>query len=541
VAFPIRRLVWITAAATLGLFVGCVGGSVRHLVPRSADYPFLAERSPLPHHVPQYSGGLSLRYAMVHDVLHERLPKHGPAHYRERNRLTQQKLAALPPDDPAAFPLADDLAAGLERLGRPDDAVKVMRDKLARQQARGLTGRDLYTSYANLGTFLVHANAPKALAGDPAARERFREGVELVRKSVEVNPEAHFGRERWQVAIAEFLLAAMDRPDLLRTFDCLGDRLDLGIEQILDREANWIDTGYGRATDAEFSQDRVMYEVPGFFDPATDPADPARWGELSPVRRHVTKVGAEQGWDAVPVPSHRKPVPFDEPVLGIIGMWRQGGGASPHFALALGEVMLRAGQRHIAWAAFERASRLADRYWSEPSLREFLREHCRKRQADIERTLSHTPPADAHRPAWQNVSPPLSAAEVADLRPRFEAELAFGEGYQRAYQQYEEQRIAAGVPIDDPHFFDGFHAGREAIASPVGAEEWFVWVPRSKISEYAAGRRWAWGMFGAGLAAILAAGLLRWRTGRADGEPKTPSPVQPGEGTEPGVGSVSRS
>jgi hypothetical protein len=48
-------------------------------------------------------------------------------------------------------------------------------------------------------------------------------------------------------------------------------------------------------------------------------------------------------------------------------------------------------------------------------------------------------------------------------------------------------------------------------------------------------------MFGAGLAAILAAGLLRWRTGRADGEPKTPSPVQPGEGTEPGVGSVSRS
>jgi hypothetical protein len=534
VAVRIRRFIWIAAAATLGLLAGCVGGSVRHLVPRPADYPFLAERVPLPHHVPQYAGGLSLRYAMVHDVIHERLPKHGTAHYRERNRVTTEKLAALAPQDPATFPLADDLASGLERLGRPDDAVAVMRDKLARQRAKGLSGRDLYTSYANLGTFLVHANAQKALTGDPAAKERFGEGVELVRKSVEVNPEAHFGRERWQVAIAEFLLAAMDDPGLLRTFDCLGNRLDLGIEEMLNREANWTDTGYGRATSAEFSQGKVVHEVPGLFEAGADPADPARWAELSPVRRHVTKVGAERGWDAVPVPSHRQPVPFDEPVLGVIGMWRQGGGANPHFALALGEVMLRAGQRHLAWTAYERALRLADRYWPDPAAREFLREHCRKRQADIERTLAHPAPADAHRPAWQNVSPPLSPDEVADLRPRFEAELAHGEGYQRAYQQYEEQRIAAGVPIDDPHFFDGFHAARQPIASPVGPEEWFVWVPRSRISEYAAGRRWAWGAFGAGLAAILAAGLVRWRSGRAAGESATHSPTPRGEGTEAG-------
>lgn len=518
-----RRLAGITAAAALGLLAGCVGGSVRHILPGSADYPFLAERVPLPHHVPQFAGGLSLRYAMVQDVIHERFPRHGPAHYRERNRLTQERLAALDPQEPAAFPLADDLAAGLERLGRPDEAVAVMRAKLTRQRAKGLTGRDLYTSSANLGTFLIHASAGRALSGDPAARERFREGVELVRKSVEVNPEAHFGRERWQVAIAEFLLAAMDKPDLLRTFDCLGNRLDLDIERILNREANWIDTGYGRATSAEFSQGRAVREVPAFFEPGADPADPARWAELSPVRRHVTRVGAEHGWDAVAVPSHRQPAPFDEPVLGVIGMWRQGGGANPHFALALGEVMLRVGQRHVAWAAFERAHRMADRYWPDPPLREFLRDHCRKRQADVERTLAHPVPAEANRPAWQNVSPPLSAAEVADLRPRFEAELAFGEGYQRAYQQYEEQRIAAGVPIDDPHFFDTFHAGREPVASPVGPEEWFVWVPRSRISEYAAGRRWAWGAFGAGLAAILAAGLIRWWAGRAAGGSRTPS------------------
>jgi hypothetical protein len=75
------------------------------------------------------------------------------------------------------------------------------------------------------------------------ARKSYREGVALIRKSVAVNPEAHFGREQWQTAIAEFLLAALDDPALLTTYDCLGNRLDLRIEDILNREANWTDTG----------------------------------------------------------------------------------------------------------------------------------------------------------------------------------------------------------------------------------------------------------------------------------------------------------
>jgi hypothetical protein len=516
VALRPRRLTWIAIAAAVGLLGGCVLGSVPHLFQRQANYPFLAERLPLPHHVPQYAGGLSLRFAMVHDVIHERFPKHGPAHYRERNRLTRERLATLPPDDPATFPLADDLAAGLERLGQPDEAVVVMRDKLKRQQAKGLSGRDLYTSYANLGTFQTHASFPKAVTGDAAAKERSREGVELVKKSVEVNPEAHFGRERWQAAIAEFLLAATADPSLLRTFDCLGNRLDLNSFEILNRDVTAYGTDYGWATDRSFAMASADSSPPAYFEPGTDPADPARWAELSPVRGYITAVGAEKGWDAVAVPSHRNRVQFDEPVLGIIGMWRQGGGASPHFALALGEVMLRVGQRHIAWSAFERAYRLANRYWPDPALQAFLRDHCRKRQSEIEESL-HTPPRNPRQWVSQDAQPLLSSEEVAELRPRFEAELAHGEGYQRAYQEYEEKRIATGASISDEHFFDAFHAGREPIASPVGPEEQFVWVPRQKMRAYAAERRWAWGMFGAGLAALLTAVLLRWRPGPTTG------------------------
>jgi hypothetical protein len=506
----IRRLVLTTLAALAGWVVGWLAGAMGHLIPDPGKYPFLAESRFLPHHVSRFAGGVSFRFAMANDVIHERFSRHGAAYYRERNRLTKKNLEALAAADPRRFPLLDDLGAGLERLGRSDEAVTVMREKLARQQASGLRGRELYTSYANLGTFLIHGSFKGAMAGERAAKERFREGIALVRQSVVVNPEAHFGREAWQAAIAEFLLASMEKPSLLSTFDCLGNRLDLPIEEILNRETNWISTGYGRPTDAAFSQGKADNEVPEFFlNQSLD--DPARWVAVSPIRQHITKVGAERGWEDVAVPSHRTPVPFDEPVLGIIGMWRQGGGANPHFALALGETMLRVGQRYIAWSAFERASRMADRFSADPSVQDFLRQHCRKRQQQIEETLVFADPGSPHTTPWQNVSPPLPKEAIPGLLPSFEKELALGQGFQKEYQNYEAERIKAGVSIEDEHFYDPFSKGRKPIASSSGLEELFARVPRARMNEYLASRRRAWGIFGAGLAALAAAAFLSRR------------------------------
>ncbi len=490
----VGRLVVVALAAGAGAFVGLIYAALASTSPRFLYPSSATEYYPLPHHVPKYPGGLSLRFAMAHDVIHERFARHGPAHYRERNRLTREKLAALAADDPAAFPLADDLAAGLERLGKSDEAIRVMRDKLARQQAKGLNGRDLYTTYANLGTFLIHGHFGKAVAGDPAARDRLREGLGFVRQSIAVNPEAHFGREQWQAVAVEFLLAAMDDPSVLKKFDLLGNWLDAEAGD----QAPWgftVDSGddYGRPADHEFRSDwHVLGRLAEYARSGARADDPDRWEEIHWLRDYITKVGAERTeWKSLPIPSHRTRVPFDEPVLGVIGMWRQGGGANPHFALCLGEVMLRVGQRYIAWTAYERAARMADRFWPDPALQQFLRDHCKKRQGEIEATL----PAD----------------EVARLRPRFEEELAYGERYQREYQEYEARRIAAGVPIADEHFYDEFHAGREPIASVPGPEEWFATVPPNRRTGYDVWRFWAYAVFGAGLSAAGAAGLF-WLT-----------------------------
>ncbi|MEO2090529.1 MAG: hypothetical protein ABGY75_13675 [Gemmataceae bacterium] len=324
------RIVWTAFVAGLAFFPGCFGGAflASRLDPPSAP----GKTVPLPHHVPKSPDAVAFRFAMAHDVIHERYPKHSPAFYRERERLARAKLATLPEDSDEAFDLIDDIGAGLDRLGKPAEAVPLLRRKLVLQEKRGLSGLQLYTTYANLGTFIVHANMKAAMGGNAAAKASVKEGLGLVEKSIAVNPNAHFGRETWQLAIGQFLLTAIDEPELLTTFDCIGDRLD-----------------------REFSAE--MFGAARYHD-SDQKARPYNTGYLSmgaeylSHMRYVATTGAETGWPADRVPSHQKPVYFDEPMLGIIGMWRQGGGPSPHFALCVGEVMLRVGQRRIAWTAF---------------------------------------------------------------------------------------------------------------------------------------------------------------------------------------------
>src|SRR5438045_1334504 len=116
------------AAFLLGGFGGCVQTISSSSADRSA-----AEEVPLPHHVPKYPAGLSFRFAMAHDVIHERYTRQGPALLRERERLTRAKLAELDLNDKTALALMDDLAAALHRLGRSMEAIDLMQDKLARQ------------------------------------------------------------------------------------------------------------------------------------------------------------------------------------------------------------------------------------------------------------------------------------------------------------------------------------------------------------------------------------------------------------------------
>ncbi len=456
----VRPLAFGFVGAVFGITIGILLGlPTRQVTNRVLPYPHL---------VPKSAGGVSLRFAMVHDVIHERLPRHGAAFYKERNRRTRLALdelkATSPPDRPSqrAFDLTNDLAVGLEMAGDHEAAIQLMREKLKLQLALDLHRSELYSTHANLGTFLILGPFRTVRPGNEKDKAILREGLKCIQTAIDINPESHFGREVWQAAIIEYMIALYDQPDLLLTVDMVGnqmnDRLsDGGYSPLTDFKVTKSGAGhhlkrwgsnYGGIKLAEVAAEYVRH--PDAWEKTKHARDGITRLDLSKARRVADEPKKESNPDVVPpMPS----VPFDEPVLGIVGMWRLGGGAHPYFAVALGETMLRVGQNYIAWTAFERAARLANFAWPDPKLQQQFTTHCRARQSAIEAKLSPD--------------------EVSRLRPSFDVELAFGQDYQRAYQQYEEERITAGASIEDPHFYSVFDAQRGPIASPLGHADWF--------------------------------------------------------------------
>jgi tetratricopeptide (TPR) repeat protein len=119
--------------------------------------------------------------------------RHGDAYYRQR-------IDTLAGRSDLTFGQQDDLAVAYERLGDRKRAIEVMHDK-GRLLERQDDAEHRYRYLANLGTFLVHS-------GDLEA------GLVPLREAVARNPDAHFGRERFQIELIEYVMAARRDPGL---------------------------------------------------------------------------------------------------------------------------------------------------------------------------------------------------------------------------------------------------------------------------------------------------------------------------------------
>jgi tetratricopeptide (TPR) repeat protein len=496
----------------LGLVLGLAGATPIPSTPLSY---------PKPHQVPLIPGGTSLRLAMVHDVLHQRFPKHGDAWQEDLVRRTEARLAALEAQvaDGAKPTLEalrdfDDQGAALDRLHRSDDAVRVLERKreiltrfypevdpseatpfdLEALQGDGERPSDLkyaepeqqrnylrfermalaagrlteheqawYRTHANLGTFLIHASFPGALAGEPRGRAGLERGAALIDKAIALNPAAHFGRERWQAKAVRWVLAALDDPQQLLRTSIVGLPLNPEDDPSFDHPEG-------------LPMVMLRGQVGSIRDAAgAESLDPHRLWERWRVRQQIPHVFA---WGEA--------VPYDEPTLAVLGMWMFGGGANPHFCLALGGLLERVGQRFIAWTAYARALELSERFWPDPTIREELKIHCLKRQQRIQQAVG---------------------ASERELLDRFNAELAHGQAYQQAYADHEAEQLAEGADPSAPNFYDAFHAEHPPIASPVGKADLAFYIPDRHRGPTQVGPVAATALLFAGVGAWL--GLLR--------------------------------
>lgn len=425
--------------------------------PRAGNYELL----PAPWLVPKQAGGTALRLAMIHDVLHERFYLHGPAWFEHRHAQVGRELATYDdgtkPKDARYFALLDDFAIDFDRLGKPAEGIPVLRRKLDLQQPIGADGKRpspdarFYTTYANLGTLLAHQYLKGALGKDPEALAGLREGLALVEQSVAVNPDAHFGRERWQVVTLRYLLHASEKPDFLTTCDLTG--VEWGFPAIQPAG------NFPRALLEHLRDDQDFHQRL-----AHGPRDHSDAELVKYLRRSIPQVGTNnQTWIERCGQDLQRPFPFDEPALAMVGIWTLGSGANPHFSLALAHLMESHKQHQVAWNAYERTSEMATKFWPDPTIQQTLIAHCRDLQALLEGRI------------------PLPAEKLRELH---RTELAYGRAEQAAYQAYEAERIAAGKDPSAPGFYDDFFRGRKPIASDPGEADTVIYklpIERWKI------------------------------------------------------------
>jgi hypothetical protein len=141
----------------------------------------------------------------VVDVIAGRFEQSPPLFYEMRLARVTARIQA----DGRDLDAHDDAGAACDRLGRSDEAIAWMERKRAALDA--LSPHDprakehRYRTLANLGTFHVHRWIRAGARRDDTAD--LRRSRDLLAEAIALNPDAHFGRERYQLLAVE---AALD-------------------------------------------------------------------------------------------------------------------------------------------------------------------------------------------------------------------------------------------------------------------------------------------------------------------------------------------
>ncbi|WP_395742715.1 tetratricopeptide repeat protein [Prosthecobacter sp.] len=116
----------------------------------------------------------SARFPGISQLITGAFPRHSQEFYEWRRKTCEQQLAK----NPRMVALYDDLAVAQHKLGDHKGAIATM---MAKEKLRP----GIYETYSNLGTFCIYT-------GD------LDEAVKWITKALAINPNAHFGREKYQ-------------------------------------------------------------------------------------------------------------------------------------------------------------------------------------------------------------------------------------------------------------------------------------------------------------------------------------------------------
>ena len=129
------------------------------------------------------------RFPEVADLIAGKFPRHSREFYEWRKKRCLSEMGKSS-KTPVLF---DDLAVAQHKLGDHQAAIATMHEKEA-----AFPG--IYETYSNLGTFHIYT-------GDLDEAEKW------ISRALEINPNAHFGREQYQLWLVQWLKAGKPRAE----------------------------------------------------------------------------------------------------------------------------------------------------------------------------------------------------------------------------------------------------------------------------------------------------------------------------------------
>jgi tetratricopeptide (TPR) repeat protein len=151
------------------------------------------------------------------DLITGKFLRHSPVYYRWRLEDRQAQLIQNPND----LSLYDDLATAHDKLGRSDLAIAIMLKKYAIQPG-------LYETEANLGTFYIH-------------NKQFQDGLIHIKRAIEINPDAHFGREIYQQQLVEYVVEKSRSGDLSLPLNREDAYMKIGFAKWVSKDAMFME------------------------------------------------------------------------------------------------------------------------------------------------------------------------------------------------------------------------------------------------------------------------------------------------------------
>jgi len=127
-----------------------------------------------------------------------------PLYYQMRIDRIKKDLAK----DPKLIDEYDDIAVAYDRIGNDDEAIKWIEAKKKELEPLNMSDEkskdEWYRYYANCGTFCVHRWARNG--SDPKDIVQVEHGRDLIDHALKINPNAHFGREKYQRVVMSWLI-----------------------------------------------------------------------------------------------------------------------------------------------------------------------------------------------------------------------------------------------------------------------------------------------------------------------------------------------